>query len=217
MKTVHFYLVRHGQTRLNRLKRLQGVTNSRLTHKGREAARNLGTQLKDMDFEAVYTSDLKRTQDTANFILEKNRYAFDIQPLKGLREVDFGRLEEMKNKKLIPLLVKKFGFFKVIKAVLGHNRFRDLVDMFAELEGTSQAETYDSMTSRIIETLTDIGSQYQTRGGNILIVSHGLVLSSFIDSLEKNQLPIMLLKNASVSNVDFEKGKFKVVKINQKG
>ena len=89
--------------------------------------------------------------------------------------------------------------------------------MFAELEGTSQAETYDSMTSRIIETLTDIGSQYQTRGGNILIVSHGLVLSSFIDSLEKNQLPIMLLKNASVSNVDFEKGKFKVVKINQKG
>lgn len=217
MKTVHFYLVRHGQTRLNRLKRLQGVTNSRLTHKGREAARNLGTQLKDVYFEAVYTSDLKRTQDTADFILEKHDSSFEFQPLRGLREVDFGRLEEMKNKDLIPMLVKKFGFFKVSQAVLGHNRFRNLVNMFAELEGTSQAETYDKMTSRIIDTLTDIGNQYQTQGGNILIVSHGLVLSSFIDSLEKNQLPMMLLKNASVSNVDFKKGKFTIVKINQKG
>nr|WP_252895007.1 histidine phosphatase family protein [Liquorilactobacillus satsumensis] len=31
---VHFYLVRHGQTRLNRMHRLQGITDSPLTKKG---------------------------------------------------------------------------------------------------------------------------------------------------------------------------------------
>ena len=34
MATVHFYLVRHGQTKLNRAARLQGITDSPFNGKG---------------------------------------------------------------------------------------------------------------------------------------------------------------------------------------
>lgn len=70
---IHFYLVRHGQTRLNRSRRLQGTTNSPLTKKGIRMAKRLGQELKNIRFEAVYTSDLQRTKETARYILAENK------------------------------------------------------------------------------------------------------------------------------------------------
>ena len=73
---IHFYLVRHGQTRLNRSRRLQGTTNSPLTKKGIRMAKRLGQELKNIRFEAVYTSDLQRTKETARYILAENKQGY---------------------------------------------------------------------------------------------------------------------------------------------
>lgn len=50
---VHFYLVRHGQTELNRRRRLQGITDSPLTRKGIAMAEHLGKDLKNVEFSAA--------------------------------------------------------------------------------------------------------------------------------------------------------------------
>ncbi len=78
---IHFYLVRHGQTRLNRSRRLQGTTNSPLTKKGIRMAKRLGQELKNIRFEAVYTSDLQRTKETARYILAENKQGKDCNIL----------------------------------------------------------------------------------------------------------------------------------------
>lgn len=113
MATVHFYLVRHGQTKLNRAARLQGITDSPLTAKGIRMAKRLGYELRNLEFRAVYTSDLKRTQATAKYILEENQCK--IPPIyrdPDLREMSFGQFEEAKNMKLIPQALRTLGLKK---------------------------------------------------------------------------------------------------------
>jgi len=67
------YLVRHGQTNYNEL----GLCNSdpkvdvHLTKSGIEQARKLAKQLKNVDIEQVFVSELKRTEQTAQIV---NKY-----------------------------------------------------------------------------------------------------------------------------------------------
>ncbi len=64
------YVVRHGQTNYNEL----GLCNSdpkidvHLTRVGVEQSEMLAKQLKDVDIDNVYVSELKRTQQTAEII-----------------------------------------------------------------------------------------------------------------------------------------------------
>ncbi|GAY73594.1 phosphoglycerate mutase family [Lentilactobacillus kosonis] len=70
--TVTAYMVRHGQTYLNYYNRVQGWIDSPLTDKGIEDAKNAGKRLKDIPFNAAFSSDSGRAIDTARLILKQN-------------------------------------------------------------------------------------------------------------------------------------------------
>ena len=61
---VLFFLTRHGETFLNLLGRVQGWCDSPLTAKGKADARRLGTALKDVVFQEVFSSDSSRAAET---------------------------------------------------------------------------------------------------------------------------------------------------------
>jgi phosphoserine phosphatase len=64
-------LVRHGQSTYNALGLYQGCSDeSILTEKGCSAASKTGAYLKGLAFDAIYSSPLKRAQQTAREILE---------------------------------------------------------------------------------------------------------------------------------------------------
>jgi broad specificity phosphatase PhoE len=81
-------LVRHGETDWNRDGRYQGHADQPLNDAGREQARELARRLRDVDLDAVYTSDLRRAAETAEIIVEGR----DVPVVRerGLREVDVG-------------------------------------------------------------------------------------------------------------------------------
>lgn len=63
-------LVRHGQSTYNAQKRYQGsCDDSVLTEKGHSDAYRTGVALKTIKLDAVYTSPLRRTQETTAEIL----------------------------------------------------------------------------------------------------------------------------------------------------
>ena len=64
------YIVRHGQTEWNVLEKFQGQLNSPLTPKGIKKIEKTASELKNIKFEAVYTSELGRTISTAKLILQ---------------------------------------------------------------------------------------------------------------------------------------------------
>ena len=67
-KEVKIYLMRHGQTILNRAGRTQGWCDGVLTKEGIEVAVNVGFGLRDVEFKNVYSSDLGRARKTAQIV-----------------------------------------------------------------------------------------------------------------------------------------------------
>ncbi|SDL16519.1 probable phosphoglycerate mutase [Maridesulfovibrio ferrireducens] len=88
MKPVRIALIRHSVTVWNEENRIQGHMDSPLTKYGRELAEEWKKQLSPESFDAVITSDLGRTIETAEIITR----GLDIPFLKipGLREQDWG-------------------------------------------------------------------------------------------------------------------------------
>jgi len=59
------YIVRHGQTDYNVEKRITGQLDIPLNEKGRDDALMLREKIKDISFDYVFSSPLKRTIETA--------------------------------------------------------------------------------------------------------------------------------------------------------
>ena len=83
-------LVRHGLSSFNKERRIQGRDDlSNLSEEGHEQARRLGASLKDVNFDAVYSSRLQRAASTTKTLLEA-RAGTAPEPVfdDGLLEVD---------------------------------------------------------------------------------------------------------------------------------
>ena len=82
------YLVRHGETVDNVRQIMQGQTQGELTENGILQARQVAEDLKDIPFDAIIASDLKRSIDTARIIAAPHQLEVQTTPL--LRERDWG-------------------------------------------------------------------------------------------------------------------------------
>lgn len=88
---MEIYILRHGQTVWNKSRLLQGSRDIELCEEGRAVARERCDQLKEVDFDVIYSSPLKRAYETACII----RGDRDIPIIKDdrLREINFGENE----------------------------------------------------------------------------------------------------------------------------
>lgn len=180
-------------------------------------AERLARMLADTHFDAAYTSDLGRAQQTSRIILahhpEIKKPTIDV----GLREFNFGGLEGTRNMWIVKQVRKQLGIGTFIKLMLSRERFATLLWVFNSLDQTRAAETLVGVTDRISRTLRRIclyESQHGDHDKNILIVSHGLVLSAFLYQISPGELPTRLLKNTSVSRVDYQDRQFDLIDIN---
>ena len=82
------YIVRHGNTfdKGDTILRVGGKTDLPLSTSGLEQAKRLSKTFQNIEFEAGYSSDLKRTRQTAEAILGEQYY--DLAEF--LTEVDYG-------------------------------------------------------------------------------------------------------------------------------
>lgn len=85
-------LVRHGETEWNRLHRIQGSnSNTPLNETGRQQAESLALRLKSEPIQAIYSSPLSRSLDTAQAIARYHQLEVLLEP--DLREFDLGELD----------------------------------------------------------------------------------------------------------------------------
>ena len=89
MKTIYF--VRHGESEANARGLLAGSnSDSPLTKKGQEQARQTGRILKDKPVDLVVASPLSRAYETAKIIAEEIGFTAHIHTNNLLLERDFG-------------------------------------------------------------------------------------------------------------------------------
>ena len=86
--SVRICLVRHGETDWNVERRLQGHKDIPLNATGVAQARALAEALANTRFDAIYSSDLARAQDTAEEVAQ--RLGVAVKTLPAVRERNFG-------------------------------------------------------------------------------------------------------------------------------
>jgi broad specificity phosphatase PhoE len=117
------YLVRHGQSRHNALQVIAGQLDSELTEQGMTDARLVAQAIGRSDFDWVYSSDLMRSRQTAQIIVESLQITTPIVLSPLIRELDYG---EFTGKKVTQAM-KHFDYKQVRdRCYSGGESFLDL-------------------------------------------------------------------------------------------
>ena len=84
-----WYLMRHGQTDYNRRRCFYGSHDVSVNGQGQKDAKQLALLMQKHAIDAIYTSSLKRTQETAQLAFPDRQ----VQPIADFDERGFGQWE----------------------------------------------------------------------------------------------------------------------------
>ena len=143
-------LVRHGETDWNRDGRWQGHSDTHLNDLGREQARRLAGELRDVDI--VYSSDLARAKETAEILA--GELGLPVRFDARLRERSFGAWEGMTAAEIEAAFAE------------AHGRW-----LAGEGAGADDAEAFDAFGARVTSFLGDVLERHPDE--TVLVVAHG--------------------------------------------
>ena len=131
------YLTRHGQTNLNKQELMQGRTDEPLNDTGRKQAKKAREFVKDIKFDAVYSSPLIRAKETASIIADIPMDEVITDP--RIIEADFGDYELRSYHKLGIKLTSYWLLPEVFHAPPSVETVEEMIDrshaFLKELEG----------------------------------------------------------------------------------
>ncbi len=179
------FMVRHGQTDSNVAKVIMGQrVDESLNGVGRQQAEELAESMKDMQFDVIFSSPLKRAAETAG-ILAKNRTA-PVILRDELKERDFGSVSGKSWAEADAIAGAEPGNLKEVDRHLDYD-YRPY--------GGESAEDVKKRLGRII---AEIKENYSDK--RVLIVAHGGILR-FSHMLFRDT-PVDHIKNASLEEFE---------------
>lgn len=159
-----FYLIRHAESENNARKDIMGG-NPPLTEKGRQQAKQIAQKLKNVEFDAAFSSDLQRAVKTAEIILEDRN--IPLQQLPLLRERHWGELEHLPSAHV-------------------QKRFQNIYDAYHTFPpdkqwNTKLVDTMESPREAVDRLITFLQNTGQAHGGKtILVVNHGALMRTLL-------------------------------------
>lgn len=210
--TINLYFVRHGQTLFNLLTKFQGWCDSDLTEKGINDALAAGKRLANIDFTSAYSSDLKRANDTAKYILSQNLINpnLKINVLQDLREEYFGGFEASVIPDVMKLLGVKNPTETAFRDLCKEKGFTKVIDDIAKLDPLALAEDSKHYQKRIKGALEKIILDNQNKNSNILIVTHSNTIKLINHLLGHPENCCVSIHNGSVTKVIYEDNAFRL-------
>ncbi len=147
------FLIRHGETEINKRKAIGGSVNSPLTDKGIKQAKEAGKLAKNLNIDILVASDLGRTVHTAEIISRE----ISIPILKTdpvFRERKFGKAENLtftEAAELYPQFLNKEGIF---------NLYNDF----------PESETVKDFYKRVVNSINNLMREYSDK--NVMLITH---------------------------------------------
>ncbi len=193
-----FYVVRHGETLFNRKDKVQGACDSPLTSKGIAQAEAIIDQIGKIEFDGVYSSISERAFDTAT-IITAGKYEINIT--KKIKEMNFGNLEGEDN-----------------GALMKPEHGGDWMKTFEEGFEYAGGESFQQLHKRLIDFIDEVAKVHPE--GNVLLVSHGMVITSLGLIADYDYTSSYLrsgnsIDNCSISTFVYD-GNLKIQELNRK-
>ena len=211
-----FYFVRHGQTYFNHYRKIQGWSNTPLTEEGAVDVRRSGRGLADVEFDAVYTSDLSRTVQTASIILEENKHAenLKIEMMPEFREVFFGFFEGENVDEAWKIINQELKYDSVPE-MFAQASIPERMNATKKADPHHDAEDFLTFWTRIEEGLMKLISKHRDTGDKVLVVAHGNTIRYLLNNLVAELENPQPLLNASVSIASYHNGAYHLEKYNE--
>lgn len=195
---MEIYFIRHGETIWNVQKKFQGLSDSPLTEKGIKQAKLLGEKLKDIKFDKIYSTSLKRANDTANYI--KGNRKQEVEIFDNFIEISMGDMEGVEREKFKNLYPEQSEDFFTNPLKYNPKPYK--------------GESFLEVRERVIkglEKFITLNQNYE----RILIVSHGATLKVLLHYISGKNIETLIdediPKNTSYTIVEYKKNKFKVL------
>jgi len=211
MAKTKLYIARHGKTMFNTIGRAQGWSDSPLTEAGERGIHELGIGLREagIQFQQAVSSDSGRTIQTMGIVLEelgltgKIPYHYD----KRIREWCFGSFDGAYDGELflgvLPRVFRVDDFH--------HLSLMELAEGIVEVDTAGWAESWETLRDRILDGFTAIAKDVESKGGgNAIVVSHGMTISTLIYLIDPKAFKELVLDNGSVTVIEYEDGQFKL-------
>ncbi|MBE6915554.1 MAG: GNAT family N-acetyltransferase [Ruminococcaceae bacterium] len=189
------YIVRHAEAEGNIYRRVHGSYDGYITKNGLSQIARLKDRFSDIPLDAVYTSDLARTRQTATALYEDKRITPRFCP--ELREFHFGIWEDLTWGELISDYPEQY------------QNWCDRPEAF-QVQGS---ETYASMYARVKAKLDEIVKNHPNQ--TVGVVTHGTViralLCAFLYGEDFTRLKdVQWCDNTAVACIEFDNGKYTV-------
>ena len=214
MAKTKLYIARHGKTMFNTIGRAQGWSDSPLTEAGERGIHELGIGLREagIQFQQAVSSDSGRTIQTMGIVLEelgltgKIPYRYD----KRIREWCFGSFDGAYDGELflgvLPRVFRVDDFH--------HLSLMELAEGIVEVDTAGWAESWETLRDRILDGFTTIAKDVESQGGgNAIVVSHGMTISTLIYMIDPKAFKELVLDNGSVTVLAYEDGAFAIEKV----
>jgi len=171
-------LVRHGETVWNVEGRVQGQRHSALTDRGWDQTRRVAHRLATTKLDAVYSSDLQRAFEAAEFLAASHKLT--AKSLPALRERNFGVLEG----KTLDEAARTEGSWLLTWQADGL------------LKSPPDGESQPDMCERVMDALREIADVHL--GRSVAVVTHGGPIKSAVYDVLR--IPISLWNLTFISN-----------------
>lgn len=161
------YIIRHGETDWNVVKRLQGRSDIPLNEEGKRLARVTADALADIPFTRIYTSPLLRAKETAMII-------------KGDRDIPV--IEEERIQEI------SFGIYEGLICAEDHYTIPDpdFINFFKQPEkyiAPKGAEKIETLCNRTTDFLQELVHTTAYQDDTILVSTHGAALRGLLSSI----------------------------------
>lgn len=187
---MRLYIIRHGETDWNKERRLQGQVDIPLNEFGRKLALKTADALREIKFDAAFTSPLKRAKETAEIMIGKRNVPLYEEPL--IIEMGFGTYEGLRCK----------GEDNEIN----DPKFHYFFDAPHKYQAPSGGESFETVTERVGRFLESLYQNERYLESNILIATHGAALCGMLLTMKQNSTEHFweggVHRNCAVTTVD---------------
>jgi len=190
------YLVRHAQTEWDEDRRLQGWRDSPLTLWGREDAKYLANELRNVEFSQIYSSPLGRALETAKYL--KMGRELEVIEFPAFKEMHLGAWEGMVDREVMEKYPEDYF------------NFMNRPNIFKAQGG----EDFEELRQRVNQGLEELISI--SEGEKLIVVTHPFVIRTILSIVHDYpvddfwNIPFLKSTSLSVLRVDDE-GKMEVI------
>jgi len=190
-RKMRLIITRHGETKENRARVVQGRLHGTLSELGVKQAKKVAERLRDERIDGIFSSDLRRAADTAKEI-SKFHPEIPLNFVKDLRERDLGPLEGHK-----------------LPAELRPKRWD------SEFASNLGIETPEEIFERAKKFINSLLKEYYKK--TVLLVAHNGINQAIITHLLGKSWgdigELNLLGNTSITIFELDKNKKPIVKL----